>query len=207
AAAVRDVLLRRLGRALGRRSERPGRRRRAATGLAERPGRRLLPARDPDVQLPAQRRQRRQLDERPLHLHAVQPPVRGPLGHPAHPVEQGNTPEYQLSSPDLQVVPRFALSETENSAQSLDVTFRLPTSDVINNQGEAAVTPYYNFWVNPWAGFVARGGVGFGIPFGNQSVNVLNARSTFLGNLALGYYFTPHDMIPFGDTVWYVSTN
>ena len=32
-------------------------------------------------------------------------------------------------------------------------------------------------------------------------------RSTFLANLALGYYFTPHDMIPIGDTVWYVSTN
>ena len=120
---------------------------------------------------------------------------------------KGSTTEYHVSSPDLQVVPRFALSETENSAQSLDITFRLPTSDVINNQGEAAVTPYYNFWVNPWAGFVARGGAGFGIPFGNQSVNVLNARSTFLGNLALGYYFTPHDMIPIGDSVWYVSTN
>ena len=58
------------------------------------------------------------------------------------------------------------------------------------------MTPYYNFWVNPWAGLVVRGGAGFGIPFGNQSVNVLNARSTFLGNLAFGYYFTPHDMIP-----------
>ncbi len=89
AAAVRDVLLRGLGRALGGRSERPGRRRRAATGLAQRPGRRLLPARAPDVQLCAQRRKRRQLDERPFHLHAVQPPLRGPVGHPAHPVEQG----------------------------------------------------------------------------------------------------------------------
>src|SRR5262249_779447 len=59
---------------------------------------------------------------------------------------KGSTPESHVSSPDLQVVPRFALSETENSAQSLDITFRLPTSDVINNQGEAAVTPYYNFW-------------------------------------------------------------
>jgi hypothetical protein len=120
---------------------------------------------------------------------------------------KGNTTEYHVSSPDLQVTPRFALSETENSAQSLDITFRMPTSDVINNQGEAAVTPFYNFWVNPWAGFVVRGGAGFGIPFGNQSVNILNARSTFLGNLALGYYFTPHDMVPIGDTVWYVSTN
>jgi hypothetical protein len=120
------------------------------------------------------------------------------------PVQGGR---YNVSSPDFQLAPRFALSETENSAQSLDVTFRMPTSDVINNQGQAAVTPYYNFWVNPWAGMVLRGGVGFGIPYGNQSVNILGARTTFQGNFAIGYYFTPHDMIPIGDTVWYVSTN
>src|SRR4029453_6257116 len=84
--------------------------------------------------------------------------------------------DYPIPSPDFALTPRFALSETEDSAQSLDVTFRMPTGDTINNQGQAAVTPWYNFWVNPWAGFVARGGVGFGIPFGNQSVNELMAR-------------------------------
>jgi len=122
---------------------------------------------------------------------------------------RGNVPghDYEVSSPDFQLTPRFALSETEDSAQSFDVTFRMPTGDVFNNQGQAAVTPFYNFWVNPWMGFVARGGAGFGIPFGNQSVNVLNARSTFLGNLAFGYYFTEHEMAPIGDMVWYASTN
>jgi hypothetical protein len=25
--------------------------------------------------------------------------------------------------------------------------------------------------------------------------------------LAVGYYFTPHDFTPFGDMVWYLSTN
>ena len=193
---------------MGGRSERPGRRRRAATGLAERPGRGVFYrlgiltfnyqhnvgngdnwTSALSIYTPFNRRFEVRWDI-PLILS-----------------NKGSTDQYHVSSPDLQVVPRFALSETENSAQSLDITFRLPTSDVINNQGEAAVTPYYNFWVNPWAGFVARGGAGFGIPFGNQSVNILNARSTFLANLALGYYFTPHDMIPIGDTVWYVSTN
>ena len=122
---------------------------------------------------------------------------------------RGSVPgaDYHISSPDFQVTPRFALSETEDSAQSFDVTFRLPTGDVINNQGEAAVTPFYNFWVSPWAGLVVRGGLGFGIPFGDQSVNELNARTTFLSNLAVGYYFTPHDFGPIGDMVWYVSTN
>jgi len=32
--------------------------------------------------------------------------------------------------------------------------------DVFNGQGEAAVTPSYNFWVNPWTGLVGRGGGG-----------------------------------------------
>ena len=35
----------------------------------------------------------------------------------------------------------------------------------------------------------------------------MGARTTVQGNLALGYYFTPHDRIPFGDLVWYVSSN
>ncbi len=115
--------------------------------------------------------------------------------------------DYQISSPDFQLTPRFALSETEDSAQSLDITFRMPTGDVFNGQGQAAVTPFYNFWVNPWEGLVTRGGLGFGIPFGDQSVNVLDARSTFLANLAIGYYFTEHEMAPLGDMVWYASTN
>jgi hypothetical protein len=114
---------------------------------------------------------------------------------------------YEITSPDFQLAPRFAISETESSAQSLDITFRMPTGDVYNGQGQAAVTPFYNFWVNPWERLVLRGGVGFGVPFGNQSVNVLNARSTFLGNFAFGYYFTDHDLTPIGDMVWYVATN
>jgi hypothetical protein len=120
---------------------------------------------------------------------------------------RGDTDRYHVSSPDFQLTPRFALSETENSAQSFDVTFRMPTSDTINGQGEAAVTPIYNFWVNPWEAFVTRGGVGFGIPYGHQSVNELDARTTFLANLALGYYLTPHEMAPVGDLALYVSTN
>jgi len=115
--------------------------------------------------------------------------------------------DYHIASPDFQLAPRFALSETENSAQSFDITFRMPTGDVINNQGQAAITPFYNFWVNPWADLVVRGGTGFAVPFGNQSVNELGARATYLANLAFGYYLTPHDLTPIGDLVGYVATN
>ena len=51
----------------------------------------------------------------------------------------------------------------------------------------------YNFWVNAWQGLVIRGGTGFFIPYGDQSLNEVGSRNAFLGNLALGYYFTPHD--------------
>ena len=82
-----DVLHRRLGRAVGRRTQRTERRRSAATGLAECPGRCLLPSGHRHVRVPAQRRQRRQLDERDLALHAAQSSVRAAMGHPDVPVE------------------------------------------------------------------------------------------------------------------------
>jgi hypothetical protein len=69
------------------------------------------------------------------------------------------------------------------------------------------VTPTYEFWANVWQGLVLRGGVGFFAPYGGQSLNEAHARATFLGNLALGYYFTPHDYTPFGDLVFYASSN
>jgi hypothetical protein len=34
-----------------------------------------------------------------------------------------------------------------------------------------------------------------------------DARTSFLADLAMGYYSTPHDLTPVGDLVWYVSTN
>jgi hypothetical protein len=51
-----------------------------------------------------------------------------------------------------------------------------------------------------------RGGTGFFIPYGGD-LNASGARSTFNANLAVGYYFTPHNFTPIGDMVWYLSTN
>ena len=44
-------------------------------------------------------------------------------------------------------------------------------------------------------------------PYGDQSLNKVGARAAFLGNLAIGYCFTPHDLTPVGDMTWYLSTN
>src|SRR5262249_54536672 len=50
-------------------------------------------------------------------------------------------------------------------------------------------------------------GVGLEVPYNHDGVRKAGARTTFLGNFAFGYYFTPHDLAPIGDLVWYVSTN
>ena len=120
---------------------------------------------------------------------------------------KGTGTNYEVSFGDVQFTPRLLLSETRNFTHSFNVTLRAPTGKVDNGTGVAAVTPTYEFWTNPWQGLVLRGGAAIFVPYGGQSRNEVGARTTFQGNLAVGYYFTPHDSIPFGDFVWYVSSN
>jgi hypothetical protein len=54
---------------------------------------------------------------------------------------------------------------------------------------------------------VLRGGAGFFVPFGHQMYRRGGSRASFVANFAFGYYFTPHGLTPFGDLVWYLSTN
>jgi hypothetical protein len=49
-----------------------------------------------------------------------------------------------------------------------------------------------------------RGGAGIAAPWDGFDAG---ARTTLSGNLAVGYYFTPHDRAPFGDFVTYLATN
>jgi len=102
---------------------------------------------------------------------------------------------------DLQITPRLLLSESQNFTQTLDVTVRTPTGSTDSLNGIGAVTPIYNFWWNPTGGLVLRGGVGGFLPYHTVT------REAFIANLAPGYYFTDHDMAPFGDLVGYVSAN
>ncbi len=118
----------------------------------------------------------------------------GSQGHPSH-----------TSFGDFQITPRFILSETRAVTQSFNLSFRTPTGDKDTGNGVAAVTPNYQFWTNWWHGLVLRGGFGMAIPYYN--VHDTNSRSLLVGNLAVGYYFTPHDRTPIGDLVGYVSTN
>jgi hypothetical protein len=106
---------------------------------------------------------------------------------------------------DFQITPRVMLSESRDVTQSFNLTFRTPTGDTNTGNELAAVTPNYQFWANWWRGLVVRGSLGMSIPYHN--VSEVGARTSFLGNLAAGYYCTEHDMTPFGDLVGYVATN
>lgn len=107
---------------------------------------------------------------------------------------------------DFRLQGRFMLSETRNVTQTFNIDFRTPTGDPVNGNGYASVQPQYQFWANWWKGLVVRGGTGFTIPYAGD-IGKAGARATFDANLAIGYYFTPHDLTPIGDLVWYVATN
>ena len=106
---------------------------------------------------------------------------------------------------DFTISPRVILSESRNVTQLFSLAFRTPTGDVFNGNHVASIGPKYQFWANSWKGLVVRGGAGFEIPYSGD-ITRSGARSFFEANLAVGYYFTPHDFTPVGDMVWYVST-
>jgi hypothetical protein len=106
---------------------------------------------------------------------------------------------------DFQITPRLLLSETRDTTQVFDLTFRAPTGKSINGNSVAAIAPTYNFWHNSWKGLVIRGGLGFYVPY--QGFDQTGARSNFNANLAAGYYVTEHGSRPFDDTVLYVAAN
>ena len=117
-----------------------------------------------------------------------------------------STGSYKTAAGDLAITPRVILSESQDVTQSFGVAFRAPTGNAANGNGIAAITPGYEFWSNPWQKLVVRGGATMAIPFGHDSFDESGARNTFGAQLAAGYYFTDHDMTPFGDLVFDVGT-
>ncbi|MEY2699575.1 MAG: hypothetical protein RIQ52_330 [Pseudomonadota bacterium] len=121
--------------------------------------------------------------------------------------------EREANFGDVQIQPRILLSESRAFSQTFGLNFRLPTgqgnngrSHGVNGNGVAAVTPQYEFWSNAWKGLVVRGGAGFEMPYAGD-IQQAGARSQYQGNLAIGYYMTPHSLEPFADTVGYVAAN
>lgn len=83
----------------------------------------------------------------------------------------------------FKITPRFILSESRDTTQSFNMTFRTPTGVNANiGTNIAAITPSYKFWTNWWKGLVVRGGTGFFVPYGGD-LNASGARSTYNANL------------------------
>lgn len=104
---------------------------------------------------------------------------------------------------DLMVTPRFMLTETRSTTQVFAMPIRIPTGTAATGNGIMAVTPRYEFWTNPGGPWVARGSAG---PFVALNQAESKSPTSFVGGLAVGRYFRPHD-VPFGDLVAYADTN
>jgi hypothetical protein len=104
---------------------------------------------------------------------------------------------------DLTVTPRFLLSETAATSQVFALAIRTLTGTPRTANGIMALTPRYEFWTNPVGPWVVRGSSGFLVPMNKAETP---AQTSFVGGLAVGRYFTPHD-VPFGDLVLYCESN
>jgi hypothetical protein len=103
---------------------------------------------------------------------------------------------------DLVISPRFLLSETTAMTQIFAVDIRTPTGSPATGNGAMAIQPNYQFWLNPAGPWVVRGGSGIYVPMNTAQAP---GHTAYTGDLAVGRYFTPHD-VPFGDLVLYVNT-
>ncbi len=126
---------------------------------------------------------------------------------------------YRHDFGDLVVTPRFLLQESVATTQVLNLEVRAPTGRPETGGGKTALTPRYAFWTNPGGPWVARGAAGFFIPLnqddGRSGSDIgpgplgqvrTGTETSFVGGLAVGRYFRPHD-VPFGDLVFYAASN
>jgi hypothetical protein len=104
---------------------------------------------------------------------------------------------------DLTVSPRFLLSETAATTQVFAVAIRTPTGTPSTANGIMALTARYEFWTNLGGPWVVRGSTGIFVPMNTAEAP---APTALVGGLAVGRYFTPHD-VPFGDLVFYCESN
>lgn len=104
---------------------------------------------------------------------------------------------------DLAITPRFLLAESEATTHVFVMDVRMPTGSAATGDGRMALVPRYSFWTNPVGPWVVRGAASVAVPLDQADVP---ARTSFVGGLAAGRYFTPHNA-PFGDLVLYVACN
>ena len=109
----------------------------------------------------------------------------------------GQTDTYRSSFGDVVVYPRVMLSESRDFTQVLSLAVRTPTGTTKTGDGQATLSPQYEFWYgglpDDWA---IRGSTGLVVPANN-----VGGRTIYRYNLAVGKYWTPHEAVPLGDFV------
>ena len=126
---------------------------------------------------------------------------------------------YRSDFGDMSIAASFLLSESEAFTQLFTLGTVVPTGQTETGGNLMTVFPRYSFWSNPGGAWVVRGGTGINVPlnknqlrptevtpeggvlFGNST-----AQTTYNADLAIGRYFTPHDVL-FGDLVFYANCN
>ena len=127
---------------------------------------------------------------------------------------QNNT--YHGNIGDFVVSPRFLLSESQDLSQVFECLVNMPTGKTVNGNGQTTLTPQYEFWYGGLpGGSVIRGGTGLTIPTNDAGATstvsgvrttIPGARTTYNYNLAIGRYWTPHD-VTLGDFATFLSIN
>jgi hypothetical protein len=110
---------------------------------------------------------------------------------------------YTAQVGDLLVVPRFMLAESVATTHVFDLDIRTATGTKDTGSGIMSLQPRYAFWTNPGGAWVVRGGWSVFVPMNTAQSP---AHTSYVGDLAIGRYCTPHD-VPFGDLAVYVASN
>ena len=126
---------------------------------------------------------------------------------------------YRSDFGDMSIAGSFLLSESEACTQLLTIGTIVPTGQTGTGGNLMAIFPRYSFWSNPGGAWVVRGGTGINVPLnknqlrptevtpeGGLAFGDSTAQTTYAADLAIGRYFTPHD-VPFGDLVIYANCN
>ena len=109
---------------------------------------------------------------------------------------------YHSNFGNLTIYPRVLLHETQDTSVVFEMPVRTGTGSTVNGNGYTSVGPNISFWRNVTGGWVVRGGVGTTIPTGNDTLGVRTTADAFF---SVGNYITPHDALPIGDFVYYLS--
>ena len=126
---------------------------------------------------------------------------------------------YRSDFGDMSIAASFLLSESKAFTQLFTLGTIVPTGQTETGGNLMTVFPRYSFWSNPGGSWVIRGGTGVNVPLNKNQLRTTEntpdggtvfgdstAQTTFNGDLAIGRYFTPHDVL-FGDLVFYANCN